>query len=125
MAIEDLCNQWLEAKKAEAVANKRRVELENQIVELTGKRDEGSQTHSFTGFKVTVTGKVTRKMDWKAWESVKAQIDPQIHPVKYKPELDEKGVKWLQENKPDVYALLPMEVKPAKTSVEVKVVESE
>lgn len=124
-SVQDLCNEWLQAKKEEAAANKRRVAIEDQIVEQTGKRDEGSQTHDLGAFKVTVTGKVTRKMDWKAWESVKEKIAPPLHPVKTKLELDEKGVKWLHDNEPEIYALLPLEVKPAKTAVEVKAVADE
>jgi len=123
MTLEELSAKWLAAKKAENVANKERLAIEDQIVELTGKRDEGSKTIDATGFKVTVTGKISRKMDWEKWEAVKAQIHPNLHPVKYKPELDEKGVKYLQANEPAIYALLPIEVKPAKTAIEVKAVE--
>lgn len=124
-SVQDLCNEWLQAKKEEAAANKRRVAIEDQIVEQTGKRDEGSQTHDLGAFKVTVTGKVTRKMDWKAWESVKEKIAPPLHPVKMEPKLDEKGVKWLHDHEPEIYALLPLEVKPAKTAVDVKAVADE
>ena len=122
--LEELSAEWLKAKKAEAAAYKKRVAIEDQIVALTGKRDEGSQTVDATGFKITITGKVSRKMDWDKWEDVKAQIAPNLHPVKYKPELDEKGVKYLQANEPEIYALLPIEVKPAKTAIEVKAVEA-
>lgn len=122
--LEQLSADWLKAKAEEAAANKRRVAIEDQIVALTGKKDEGSQTIEATGFKVTVTGKVSRKMDWDKWETVKAQIAPNLHPVKFKPELDEKGVKYLQANEPEIYALLPIEVKPAKTAIEVKAVEA-
>lgn len=122
--LERLSADWLEAKKAEAKANKERVAIEDEIVLLTGKRDEGSKTVEAAGFKITVTGKVSRKMDWDKWETIKAQISPNLHPVKFKPELDEKGVKYLQMNEPEIYALLPIEVKPAKTAIEVKAVEA-
>ena len=122
--LEQLSADWLQTKKAEATANKLRVAIEDQIVALTGKKDEGSQTVEATGFKVTVTGKVSRKMDWDKWETIKAQIAPNLHPVKFKPELDEKGVKYLQANEPEIYALLPIEVKPAKTAIEVKAIEA-
>lgn len=122
--LKQLSADWLKAKAEEAAANKRRVAIEEQIVALTGKRDEGSQTHEAEGFKVTVTGKVSRKMDWDKWEQVKSQIAPNLHPVKFKPELDEKGVKYLQANEPEIYALLPIEVKPAKTAIEVKAIEA-
>ena len=121
--IEQLCTDWLQAKKAEQKANAERIAIEEQIVSLTGKRDEGAKTVDATGFKITVTGKISRKMDWKAWETIKAQIPADMHPVKFKPELDEKGVKWLADNQPDIYKLLPITVAPAKTAVEVKPVE--
>lgn len=123
--LKQLCGAWLTAKAEEAAANKRRIDIENQIVALTGKRDEGAQTHDIDGYKIAVTGKVTRKMDWDKWLEVRGQIHENLWPVKMKPELDEKGVKWLQNNEPDIYALLPIEVKPAKTAVEVKAVVSE
>ncbi len=121
--LEQLSAEWLAAKKVETTANKERVEIEEQIVLLTGKRDEGSKTHSATGFKITVTGKMNRKMDWDKWEAVKGQIAPILHPVKLKPTLDEVGVKYLQANEPEIYVLLPLEVTPAKTSVDVKAVD--
>ncbi len=123
--IEQLCADWLAAKKAEQKANAERVAIEDQIVSITGKRDEGAKTVEVNGFKITVTGRISRKMDWKAWDKVKTQIPADMHPVKLKPELDEKGVKWLADNQPDIYKLLPIEVKPAKTAVEVKPVEVE
>jgi len=122
MTLQQLCADWLSAKSEENAANKKRVAIEEQIVALTGKRDEGSKTHDADGYKVTVTGKVTRKMDWDAWANVKDQIPENLRPVKVKEELDERGVKYLADNEPEIYALLPIEVKPAKTGVDVKVV---
>lgn len=122
LTLEELATEWLTAKADEARANKRRIQIEEHIVALTGKRDEGSQTHDLGKFKISVTGKTSRRMDWDKWEQVKAQIHPDLWPVKMKPELDEKGVKWLQQNEVEIYAL-PIEVKPAKTAIEVKAVE--
>lgn len=124
MALEKLCADWLKAKTVESAANALRINIEEQIVALTGKKDEGSKTVDSEGYKLTITGKMTRKMDWDKWDAVKAQIPDHLHPVKSKPELDEKGVKYLQLNEPAIYALLPLEVKPAKTSVEVKLKEA-
>lgn len=119
--IEELCVKWLGAKQAETEWNLRRIEIEEQIVKITGKRDEGSETSDHGTYKVTVTGKVSRKMDWDKWKAVQDKIPESLRPVKYKPELDEKGVKYLQANEPEVYALLPITVTPAKTAVEVRV----
>lgn len=123
LTLEQLAAEWLRAKAEEGRANKRRLEVEEAIVALAGKRDEGSQTTEAGNFKVTTTGKITRRMDWSKWEEVKGQIAPALWPVKMKPELDEKGVKWLQQNEVEIYALLPIEVKPAKTAIDVKAIE--
>lgn len=120
--LETLAADWLKAKAEEAAATKERVAIEEQIVLMTGKREEGSQTTEANGFKITVTGKISRKMDWDKWETIKAQIAPNLHPVKTKLELDETGVKYLKANEPEIYALLPIEVKPAKTAIEVKAI---
>ena len=120
MSIEELCVKWIGAKHAESEWNLRRIEIEKEIVAITGKRDEGSETSEHGDWKVTVTGKLTRKMDWEKWKTVQAQIPASLHPVKFKPELDERGVKYLQANEPEIYKLLPIEVKDAKPAVEVK-----
>lgn len=121
--LKELGQAWLQAKAAEVRAVAQRLAIEEQIVALTGKRDEGSKTHDAPGLKIVVTGKVTRKMDWKQWNEVVGEFPAELRPVKLKPELDERGVKWLAEHRPDLYAKLPMEVKPAKTAIEVKAIE--
>lgn len=123
--LKKLAQDWLAAKAEEAAANARRFAIEQQIVAITGKKDEGAQTTKGEGCSVTVTGVINRKMDWKKWDEVKASIPAELHPVKQKPELDEKGVKWLKENRPDIYALLPIEVKPGKAGIEVKILETQ
>lgn len=121
--LKQLCTDWLKAKVDEARANKSRLAIEEDIVAIVGKRAEGAQTTEQDGFKVTTTGKVTRKLDWDKWEKVKDQIPANLRPIKTKEELDEKGVKYLQDNEPEIYKLLPIEIKPAKTAVEIKVLE--
>ena len=121
-SLESLAEEWHKLKREENAAAKSRLAVEESIIALLGKRDEGSQTTESGNYKITITGKLTRKMDWDKWEQVKSQIAPALHPVKTKLELDETGVKYLKLNEPEVYALLPIEVKPAKTSVDVKVI---
>lgn len=121
--IGALCKEWMQAKADEAKANKRRVQLEEQIVTLVGKRDEGAQTVEKDGFKITTTGKVSRKFDWAKWETIKDQIPELLRPIKTKLELDEAGVKYLLANEPAIYALLPLTATPGKTAVDVRLLE--
>ena len=121
-SLKELCQKWLAAKARERQAADERAKIEAQMVALTGQKTEGSQTHDAgDGFKVIVKGVMNRKMDWDKWDQVKDQIPVELRPVKMKPTLDETGVKWLQENRVDLYALLPITATPGKTGIEIKV----
>lgn len=123
--LEALVDQWVDAKHSEDEAAKRRVDLEARIIARTGERDEGSETHELVdGRKLTVTAKVTRTVDESIWRQVEAQIPESLRPVQWvaTPKLDMKGVRYLQENEPAVYAIVAraLTAKKAKTSISVK-----
>lgn len=121
-SLNQLCHKWLAAKARERQAADERAKIEAQMIAITGQKTEGSQTHDAgDGFKVVVKGVMNRKMDWDKWDQIKDQIPAPLRPVKMKPTLDETGVKWLQENRVDLYALLPITATPGKTGIEVKV----
>jgi len=122
MNIEALSAAWLDAKAAEQKANEARVAIEEQIVAALGQKEEGAQTHKVGDFKIEIVGKVSRKLDFAAWDIIKDKFPAELRPIKVKEELDEKGVKYLQQNEPQLYAILPLEIKPAKTAVKVVVV---
>lgn len=122
MNIEALSAAWLDAKAAEQKANEARVAIEEQIVAALGQKEEGAQTHKVGSYKVEIVGKISRKLDFAAWDIIKDKFPTELRPIKIKEELDEKGVKYLQLNEPQLYAILPLEIKPAKTAVKVVVV---
>jgi len=120
--LETLASAWREAKRDEEHARDRRVEIENEIVALTGVKDEGSETHKAGDHKVTVTGKLNRKLDADQWRQIEASIPEDLRPVRYQPSLDTKGLRYLEDNEPDVYRRVcqAIETKPAKPAVQVK-----
>lgn len=124
LTIEELVTKLAAAKAAEALANKDRVKLEEQIVERLGAKPEGATTHELTnGFKVTVTGKMTYKADMEMLMQLASALPPNMRPIKVEPKLDETGAKYLRNNEPEVWAMLApaFTIKPAKTSIEIKV----
>lgn len=121
MNIEALSADWIAAKAAEEAANKARIDIENRLIAALGQKEEGAQTHNIGQYKIEIVGKVSRKLDFAAWDIIKDKFPENLRPIKVKEELDEKGVKYLQQNEPQLYAILPLEVKPAKTAVKVVV----
>lgn len=117
-----LYQNWLDFKQQEDLARNNRITVEQQIIDEYGCKDEGSQTHKPDGYKVTITGKINRTLDPAAWDSVADRVPANLSPVKYKPSLDTKGLKYLKENEPDIYRIVAEAItaKPAKPAVKVE-----
>lgn len=118
----EIANELFAAKLAEKEANERRVALEEELIGLVGAKEEGAQTHTIGDYKITITGKLNRKLDWEMFDaSIAAKIPESLQPVKIKRELDETGVKYIQNNEPQLYKLLAkaLTIKPAKTAVTI------
>ena len=113
------------AKEEEAIAREARIALEQELINELGAREEGAKTHYGEQFKVTITGKLARTIDWRIYDTIKAKIPENLRPVSYTPKLDEKGVKWLEQNEPEYFTVLSecLSAKPAKTAVSVKLIE--
>lgn len=111
--------EWIEAKKEEVEANKKRVGIEDELIALLGAKDEGSETHNIDDFKIAITGRLNRKVDWDVFDKLGIPVDMQ--PVKMKRELDLKGLRYIEDNEPTIYKKLAkaITVEPAKTSVTV------
>lgn len=118
----EIAQDLFDARQVEREANERRVELEEELIALVGAREEGSKTHTIGDFKITITGKLNRKIDWEIFDdSIASHIPESLQPVKIKRELDETGVKYLANNEPQLYKLLSkaLTIKPAKTAVTI------
>jgi hypothetical protein len=121
---EALCAEWLEAKRAETAANKRRIEIETQLAQCFEVPDEGSKTHKLDSYKITLTQPVSRKVDEAIWDQVKRTVPAALRPVKMKLEADATGCKYLVKNEPEIWARIAtaFETKPGKIGVKVEAV---
>lgn len=120
--VSALCDAWLEAKRDENAANKRRVAIEEQLSEALDVRDEGSITHDIDTHKITLTQPVSRKIDPEVWDSVKDRVSPDLWPVRMKTEAVATGIKYLMEKEPDAWRKISaaFESKPGKIGVKVE-----
>jgi len=120
--VEQLCADWLAAKRAEREAQLRRYAIEEQIAQALDVPGEGSKTHRLDAFKVTLTQPVTRKLDIMAWDKVKGKVPMHLHPVRTKIEADPAGCKYLAKEMPQAWAQISpaFETKPGKIGVKVE-----
>lgn len=121
MAVEAL----IAAKRREEAAKLERIAAEERILALHPAREEGSETIEVSGYKVSVTGKITYSCDdvrKLADACAIAGMPPERVPVKTVVELDATGCKWLRANDPAAWRVVAQHVtiKPAKTAVSVK-----
>ena len=115
----EIADELFKAKQAEREAEEKRIALEEELVAVLGKRDEGSKTHTVGSYKVTITGRINRKIDWELFDQVSSKIPETLWPVKRT--LDVTGVKYLANNEPQLYKVLSpaLTVEPAKTTVSI------
>ncbi len=119
--LSQLAAAFAAAKDEEARATELRRSIAAQIQALTGHDAEGSKTYKDGDWRVTVKAPLITSMDWQKWEETKLAIPEQFWPVEMKPSLDMKGVKWIADNDPGLYAVLAkcLTVKPGALSVTV------
>ena len=114
------------AKELEASAREKRVQIEQKLIEAIGAKEEGATTQSGNFFKVTTTGKLTRKLDVQAFNRIAAQLGEHA-PVKTTVSLDVRKLKKLAVDEPALFSMMldVIETKPAKTAVTVVEVSDE
>src|SRR6266498_1762113 len=120
--LESLAVQFNAAKAKEAAATQARISIEVEMIALMGVKSEGATTHDAGAFRVSLTGKLDRKIDLDSFDRIKASIPEHLWPIKPKRELDVVGAKWLEANDPATWSVVAkcITTKPAKTAVEVK-----
>lgn len=124
-SLEDLVQDYIDAKKTEDAAKKARISAEERILSLQPPREEGSETITLPGgLKLTTTGKLTYKLDdLEALRNITRDWDGNLVPLKATTVLDETGAKWLRANRPELWQQVArvITIAPAKASIKVGV----
>ena len=123
--LDALVVEWMQAKAEEDAANERRLAIEQAILAVNPAPEEGSQTVKLAnGFKLTLTGKLTYKVDDMDALIRACSVWPaHMQPIKTVVQLDATGCKFLRGHEPAVWASIAshVTVKPAKVAVKVEV----
>jgi hypothetical protein len=95
-----------------------RTEKQNELAQMVATKLEGTDHAESNHYKVTVSSKLTRKLDYK--EYLKIEDELPVKCVNLKPTLDLKKVKMLEELDPEWTSDF-ITTKPAKAAVKIEI----
>ena len=122
MTLNELAARHQQYKDEESAAKERRLEIEDLIVAaMHDLKDEGTVSEKTDLFKISVTTKLTRTLDYPAYIAIEADIPEGIRCVVLKPELDLKKLRAMDMVRPEFSAQF-LTTKPAKASVKVEAI---
>ena len=116
--MKDLISNYLKAKADEDAAHEKRVAAEEDIAESMDLKPEGTTTLKTDGYKVSVTTKLTRTLDYERYQEQRFESGF----VDMKPTINLTKLRAVSLTSPERVAAC-ITVKPAKTSVKVEVSE--
>jgi hypothetical protein len=122
-----LLKRWTTGKEMLDSLKKELQDIENELLDIVEYNANGSKTTRLEGYKVTVKCPINRTIDGYKWEEVKDSIPAEMWPIKIKVEPDAKGCTWLQENRPDLWAVAAAAIteKPGKPGFTIEREEQE
>lgn len=125
--LEDLAQAWTTARLDEDAANHSRLQIEKQILERTQgmKIDEGTVKVVADESEIVIRFGMTRSIDKVALENeVTRELPVAVlnRLFVYKPSLDIKELRYLQDNEPEMYVAASkcITAKPSKPSIKVQ-----
>lgn len=128
-AIDQAAERVIGLKLQENQAKAARIEAEQALIALCGVKSEGSSTHKGERYKVMTTGTMYRKVDEAALGAVRERLGPTMFEsvFRYKPEVITAGLRYLQSNEPQLYAIAAQAITatPGKPAVEVSLLPAE
>ena len=122
--IDDLAQNWLDAKSAEQAATERRRELEDKLLSAVGVAENMEGTENVEtdgGYKIKITGRMSRKVDADRIQDIAAEEGSTEHLsslFRWKPELNMAA--WKNADKSITDPLLGgITTKPGRASFQI------
>ena len=122
--LDQLSQAYLESKQALEHNKKILTEIESEIINLCGHKEEGASTFNTEHFKVTTTGKMTRVIDEESLNVLQSKIPQPLFErlFTYTPKLNLREYRYIQQNEPEWYKEVSKSIttKPSKPSLSIK-----
>ena len=116
--MKELCENYLDAKLKEQAAKMVRLQAEAELIKaMKPKKLEGVETKATDGFKISVSSKLTRKLDYNAYQELK--LPENMGFVDLKPAINLKNLRMIERIDPALAAKC-ITSKPAKPSLKVE-----
>ena len=121
--IEALAKDLMELKDFEAQYKALRIKREEELARAIATKDEGTDKLQAGAYRITVTSKLTRELDYEAYLAIESSLPEGIKCVDLKPSLDLKKLRAMDMVRPGFSAQF-ITTKPAKAAVKVELVEA-
>ena len=116
--MKELCQKYLAAKAMEAAAKSERLAVESELLKaINPTKIEGTETSATDGFKVSITTKLSRSLDYDRYQSL--GLPENMGFVDLKPEINLKHLRMIERLDPALVAQC-VTTKPAKPSIKVE-----
>jgi hypothetical protein len=116
--MKELCMKFMEAKAREAAAKEERLRAEAELLAaVKPSKLEGTETRATDGFKVSVTTKLNRSLDFDAYRAM--DLPENMAFVEFKPSINLKNLRMIERLDPALVAQC-VTVKPAKPSIKIE-----
>lgn len=124
-SLAEACAALEGAKQVEAEATARRLAAENQVLAFIGQLPaEGTTRSEDAGYIAVIQTSVRRSVDADKLADIAPAIPEAIGKrlIRWKPELVTRELRYVQDNEPEIYALVAqaIEAKPAKPHVKIE-----
>lgn len=123
--LDKLSQDLREQDEIRARAVKNCADIRAAIAQIVDTPQEGTAQTITKYFKVTTTGKLTRKLDVKIWNEIKDEIPEEYHPVRTKLEIDLKKLRAIEQANKEVFQKIAraIDTKEGNTGVKVEVLQ--
>ena len=121
--IDQLAFDLEAAKTHELHAKEARLAIEEKLVALVEKKEEGTISKKGDYYKLSVTFGIDRKVDSDIARSLAIQLGDEYERIfKWEAKIDTKEMRFLIDKKPEVYALCARAItsKPRKPSLKIE-----
>lgn len=121
--ISALAREIMTLKEQECGAKEQRQAKEKELAALIATKDEGTDKAEAGPYKITITSKLTRTLNFEAYRAVEEQIPEGLRCVDMKPTLNLANLRAMDKARPGFSAQF-ITSKPASPGVKIELMEA-